>query len=130
MNIDKGLNGVLFLDLRKAFDTADHKILIEKLKVYDRSYRDYLNWFVSYLDKKYQTCKVNNVRSSRKLIECGVPQGSNLGPICIIRQCLPNCLDLAEPSMFADDTNVSSASPESVEKLEKQLNSELDNIDR
>ena len=42
---------------------------------------------------------------------------------------LPNCLDQAEPSMFADDTNIST-STESVEKLETQLNIELDKIYR
>ena len=81
LNIDKGLiNGVLFLDLRRAFDTVDHKILIDKLKLYGIT-GNTLNWFISYLDKRYQTYQVNNVRSSRKLIECGDPQGSNLGPL-------------------------------------------------
>ena len=42
---------------------------------------------------------------------------------------LPNCLDLAEPSMFADDTNISTSAG-SVEKLETQLNIELDKIYR
>ena len=131
LNIDKGLiNGVLFLDLRKAFDTVDHKILIDKLKFYGIT-GNTLNWFISYLDKRYQTCKVNNVRSSRKLIECGVPQGSNLGPLLFLLYVndLPNCIDQAETSMFADDTNISTSAG-SVEKLETQLNIELDKIYR
>ena len=131
LNIDKGLiNGVLFLDPRKAFDTVDHKILIDKLKLYGIT-GNTLNWFISYLDKRYQTCKVNNVRSSRKLIECGVPQGSNLGPFLFLLYVndLPNCIDQTEPSMFADDTNISTSAG-SVEKLETQLNIDLDKIYR
>ncbi len=35
LNMDKGLlNGVLFFDLKKAFDTVDHQILISNLKLY------------------------------------------------------------------------------------------------
>ena len=50
LNIDKGLiNGVLFLDLRKAFDTIDRKILIEMLKLYGIT-GGALNWFISYLE--------------------------------------------------------------------------------
>ena len=49
LNIDKGLiNGVLFLDLRKAFDTVDHEILLNKLKLYGVT-DDALKWFVSYI---------------------------------------------------------------------------------
>ena len=129
LNIDKGLiNGILFLDLRKAFDTVDHKILINKLEMYGIK-NSAFNWFKSYLDKRYQTCKINNVKSSRKVIECGVPQGSNLGPLLFLLYVndLPNCLVNSKPNLFADDTNVSTFA-KSTEELEKRLNLDLKNI--
>jgi hypothetical protein len=118
----------LFLDLRKAFDTVDHIILTEKLKLYGIT-GGVLNWFISYLEKRYQTCKINNVKSSRKLIKCGVPQASNLGPLLFLLYVndVRNCLDQGKPSMFADDTNIS-ASAESVDELEGKLNTDLNNI--
>ena len=58
LNIDNGLlNGVLFLDLKKAFDTLDHYILLEKLKLYGVDTPS-LSWFTSYLlNCKQLTCK-------------------------------------------------------------------------
>ena len=57
LNIDNGLlNGVLFLDLKKAFDTVDHYILLEKLKLYGVGTPS-LSWFTSYLlNRKQLTC--------------------------------------------------------------------------
>ena len=50
------LNGVLFLDLKKAFDTVDHYILLEKLKLYGVDTPS-LSWFTSYLsNRKQRTC--------------------------------------------------------------------------
>ena len=51
-NIDKGMvNGVLFLDLKKAFDTVDHAILLKKLRYYGVETAS-INWFTSYLENR------------------------------------------------------------------------------
>ena len=59
----------------------------------------------------------------------GVPQGSNLSPLLFLLYVndLPNCLAHSKPSLFADDTNIST-SAECMEDLEKRLNSDLENI--
>ena len=59
LNIDKGqINGVVFIDLKKAFDTVDHNTLIAKLKQYGIGGTD-LNLFSSYLENRRQRCLVN-----------------------------------------------------------------------
>ena len=60
-NIDRGMvNGVLFLDLKKAFDTVDHQILLKKLEFYGFEGIT-LHWFQSYLADRQQVCCVNGV---------------------------------------------------------------------
>ena len=74
--MDQGLiNGVLFLDLKKAFDTVDHNILISKLMTYGIKGKAH-KWFQSYLEKRQQTCKINKKMSDKRTITCGVPQGT------------------------------------------------------
>ena len=59
ISMDKGyLNGVVFLDLKKAFDCVDHKILVKKLLLYGCTDRT-LKWFGSYLNDRSQMSKID-----------------------------------------------------------------------
>jgi hypothetical protein len=70
----------VFIDLSKAFDTLNHEILIKKLNLY--GFRgNVLSLFNSYLSNRKQYVLHQNFKSSFQLINCGVPQGSILGPI-------------------------------------------------
>jgi len=93
-NIDKSnVNAVIFLDLKKAFDTVDHSILVSKLKAYGVG-SNWSNWCKSYLDNRTKKCFVNGSLSQSQPLTCGIPQGKILGPLHFIlyRNDLPNCL--------------------------------------
>ena len=77
-NIDT--SRVLFVDLRKAFDTVDHGILLRKLHSDGLKYPA-ISWFKSYLSNRYQITKMNNCMSTPCEVNCGVPQCSILGPL-------------------------------------------------
>ena len=83
--IDQGKYTVgVFLDLSKAFDTIDHRILIRKLEYYGiRGITKSL--FENYLKDRKQIVKYNSVQSTEKTILTGVPQGSILGPLLLPR---------------------------------------------
>ena len=129
INMDKGLvNGIIFLDLKKAFDRVHHNILTEKLIKFG-CIGNTLNWFKSYLTSRKQMCKVNQTTSKCRAISCGVPQGSNLGPILFLLYVndLPNCLKSTSASMFADHTNLT-ASGNTITELHNKFNNDLENI--
>ncbi|CAB3992510.1 Hypothetical predicted protein [Paramuricea clavata] len=125
-NIDKGLfNGILLLDLKKAFDTVDHPILLKKLEMYGVDPNS-INWFRSYLTGRNQCTSINGTLSSLLPVTCGVPQGSVLGPLLFLIYIndLQACLSTSSLMMYADDTclTVSSNDPKD---LELKLNNEL-----
>ena len=79
LNMDKGqYTAMIFVDLKKVFDTVNHEILRKKLKKYGVISSENA-WFASYLCKRMQFCRVNGVSSGLDDINCGVPQGSCLG---------------------------------------------------
>ena len=69
----------IFVDLRKAFDTVNHEILLNKLGHYGVR-ESILKWFQSYLFDRKQLVSFNGESSGLLVNNCGVPQGSVLGP--------------------------------------------------
>ena len=73
----------IFIDLKKAFDTVNHKLLLEKMKYY--SVRGIANkWLQSYLYNRKQFVFFNDHCSNSCIVNCGVPQGSILGPLLFL----------------------------------------------
>ena len=73
--MDKGLFTGVMIDLHKAFDIVDHKLLLKKLQVYGLNTNS-LKWFQSYLSRRYQKVCVNGKLSEPLCIHYGVLQGS------------------------------------------------------
>ena len=94
----------IFIDLKKAFDTVDHDILLKKMDHY--GIRGISNkWFENYLKDREQFVSVHGIDSDTQKIVCGVPQGSILGPLLFLLfiNDLPNATEFFT-LLFADDT--------------------------
>jgi sarcosine oxidase/L-pipecolate oxidase len=105
------LDGVVFLDIRKAFDSINLNILLHKLKDQFGITNIELGWFESYITNREQVCIVNGTTSSSKRIVCGVLQGSILGPLLFLLYIndLPEYLHKTKPYLYEDDTQISCA---------------------
>ena len=100
-----------FLDLKKAFDTVSHYILLQKLAHY--GFRGQCHEYLkSYYQNRKQYVFLNGVCSDLREVTCGVPQGSILGPLCfsIFINDLPLAVE-AETVLFADDAAFILTSP-------------------
>ena len=94
-----------YFHFRKAFDSINHTILLQKLPFLGFS-DGAVAWFESYLSERQQCVKVNKTTSETIDIHYGVPQGSILGPLLflIFINDLPNVLNSAQSLLYADDT--------------------------
>ena len=118
----------IFIDFRKAFDTVDHSIILEKL--YHYGIRGVAHdWFFSYLTGRKQFVEFNGSKSTVLDMKCGVPQGSNLGPLLFLLYI--NDLAFVSPKLFAilfaDDSNFF-CTGQSLSKVFETVNHELNSI--
>ncbi len=124
--ITKNITMATFIDLSKAFDTIDHKILLRKLE--HMGIRGQVNtWLSSYLNRRQQYMEFSNYKSNLAFLKCGVPQGSILGPILFIVYINDICNSSKKLKLlcFADDTTCSYSSPD-INTLYTIMNAELE----
>uniref|UniRef100_A0A673ZF50 Reverse transcriptase domain-containing protein n=1 Tax=Salmo trutta TaxID=8032 RepID=A0A673ZF50_SALTR len=120
--------GVLFLDFSAAFDLVDHEIILTKLMHY--GFKEVaLNWVQSYLTDRKQSTYINGSFSSPHALNCGIPQGSCLGPLLylIYTNDLSYALAETQATIFADDTTIYAAG-QSVQQVQQALQGDLENI--
>lgn len=115
----------VFVDLKKAFDTINHNILLNKLERYGIR-GIVLDWVRSYMENRNQYVQMDDNRSTCGNITTGVPQGSVLGPKLFILFINDLCRvsEKLKFILFADDTNII-YSGEDLNKMIEEVTEEI-----
>ena len=114
-----------FLDLKKAFDTVNHALLLTNLRNYGMC-GDEHSWFTSHLTDRTQSVSLGNVTSDSMDISYGVPQGSILGPLLFTLYIndLPSVNKTCTVIIYADDTAIIYSDQQKAQ-IEKHLNNDM-----
>lgn len=119
---------VVFIDLKRAFETIDRELLKKKLKTYGIKNRE-LKWFMSYLSNRKQRTKFRDEISDQIDVPIGVPQGTQLSVILFILY-INDITQIPKHSktiLFADDTAMK-ISCKPIDQAMEQMNSDLNEI--
>jgi len=121
----------IFFDISKAFDKVWHDGLIFKLN--NLGVDNYLiRYLIDFLSQRKFKVKINNCYSKPCPIECGVPQGSVLGPLLFLVYIndipLVDSKPLSYSSLFADDLSVTFTFSKDTRLVEKNINLYLENL--
>jgi hypothetical protein len=110
-SLDKqGVTVLVLLDLSAAFDTIDHSTLLSRIQTSLGITGPALEWIRSYLTSRKQAVRINGTTSDAQSLDCGVPQGSVLGPLLFLAYILPLGVLIKSYGLhmhgYADDTQI------------------------
>ena len=115
-----------FLDLRKAYDSLDHCILLQKLKELNVT-STVLKWFQNYLSRRIHHVKRSDQFSNWQPILGGIPQGSSLGPLLFLIYMNKLSLQVTDGLLvqYPDDTTLICCGPLTLQQQLLKMNSLL-----
>ena len=118
---DWELTGAVSLDLAKAFDTVNQRLLGVDVHACE--------WFESFLSGRSQVTVYNHAQSDTSYVSIGVAQGSILGPLLFLIYVndMPNILETCQVTLFANNT-VLYCSSKCSDILQQKLNSDLSRV--
>ena len=127
-SFDEGkITGMILIDLQKAFDTINHKILLDKL-VYLGFSKTAILWLKSYISNRSFIVNVENDYSDPGDLNCGVPQGSILGPLLFLLYVndMPQAIE-CDLLLYADDS-VLIFTHKNINTINEQLNKDFNSL--